>query len=256
MRKNLKGKIAITSLAIIVILGGAIYVRNSKNHTNNTNVGITQAESNGKTEDENVGDKNNLNTNVTDNSDETGNLDENTNLDVPMVALPDQITGMKSETAVNAELRDLIIDYYEIPEEYYGETKYYYNYVDLDNDGTNEIFAVVMGSYTSGTGGSSALWLTENAGKWHIKQDFTLINPPVIISDTMTNGVHDLVVPYYGGGAEGNYAILKYKDGEYTWVSDSETVKDIDNITGTAILANDIPAERDAGIEAHTLLDE
>lgn len=250
MKKNLTSKIIFIIVAIIVVVGVALYVKNLKNQSSIHKNETEEAKNNVNVESETVSDQDNLDTNTEANKNET------TNSEVPMVELPDQITGMKTETDVNLELSEIIKKYYEIPEEYYESTRYYYNYVDLDNDGSDEIFAVVMGSYTSGTGGSSALWITEKAGKWHVEQDFTLINPPVIISDNMTNGVHDLVVPYYGGGAEGNYAILKYEDGKYTRVSDSETVENLDNITGNAIIANDIPAERDAGIVAHSLLDE
>lgn len=250
MKKKLTSKIIFIIVAIIVVVGGALYAKNLKNQSSIHKNGTEEDGSNGNVENETVADQDNLDTNIEENKNET------TNSEIPMVELPDHITGMKAETAVNVELSEIIKEYYEIPEEDYDSTRYYYNYVDLDNDGSDEIFAVVMGSYTSGTGGSSALWLTEKAGKWHVQQDFTLINPPLIISDNMTNGVHDLVVPYYGGGAEGNYAILKYEDGEYTRVSDSETVKNLNNITGNAIIANDIPAERDAGIVAHSLLDE
>ncbi|AFS77538.1 hypothetical protein Curi_c04630 [Gottschalkia acidurici 9a] len=174
--------------------------------------------------------------------DKVGKLDE-----IPMINLPKGIRGIKSETSVNQSLRDLIIEYYQIPEEYYETTRYYYNYVDLNKDGVNEIFVVVMGPYTSGTGGSSALWVVENGGKLHVNQDFKLVHTPVVISDTVTNGARELIVPYYGGGVEDQYSIMTCSDGAYTRVSDGTKVKTLESVTGDAIIANDIIAEVEAG---------
>lgn len=176
--------------------------------------------------------------------------------EIAMVTLPDGIIGMKSESAPNEELRKLIIEYYEIPKEFYETTRYYYNYVDLNNDGTDEIFAVVMGPYTSGTGGSSALWVIESAGKLHVNQNFTLFNTPVIISDTITNGAKELIVPYYGGDAESQYSVLTCKDGYYSRVSEGNMINSLDGVTGIAIIANDIYGEIEAGNMGLNLLGE
>ncbi len=178
------------------------------------------------------------------------NSEETTIKDVPMVQLPEGIEGMKAEGEAYPDLESLIINYYDIPEEYLGETTYYYNYVDLNNDGKNEMFVVIIGPYTSGTGGSSALWVIENGGQLHVNQDFTLVNNPVIISDKITNGYHELVIPYSGGGAKSQYKILKSKDEFYTTINDSDSVEALDGITGKAIIANDIFNENENGIEA------
>jgi hypothetical protein len=168
--------------------------------------------------------------------------------EIEMVALPEGIKGIKAESKPNKELVQLIKDYYEIPEEFSETTRYYYNYVDLNNDGENEIFVVVMGPYTSGTGGNSALWVVESAGKLHVNQDFTIINTPVIISDNISNGAKELIVPYYGGGAKSQYSVLKCNDGYYSRVSDGKMIDTIDGIKGTAIIANDILKEVEANM--------
>ncbi len=195
---------------------------------------------------------------------ETENSNQNTNqtvavasaADVDMVSLPEGIKGLKAETTPNIELQQLIIDYYEIPEDFYETTSYDYNYVDLDGDGTDEIFAVVRGPYTSGSGGSSALWVIESAGKLHVNQNFTLVNTPIIISDTVTNGLKELMIPYYGGGAESSYSVLVGKDGLYPRVPDGKMIESLDGITGTAIIANDKIKEIEAGIMGLNLLSE
>ena len=103
-------------------------------------------------------------------------------------ALPtfsDDIGLLPSETEKNPALEALIADTWDIPEEAYSQTRYYYNYVDLNGDGTEELFAVAIGMYTSGTGGDSALIAAQVNGKLELNQTFTLIHEPVIISDNM-----------------------------------------------------------------------
>jgi hypothetical protein len=170
--------------------------------------------------------------------------------DVPIIQLPDGIEGMKAETEAYPDLESLIIQYYDIPDDFLDQTSYYYNYVDLNDDGSNEIFVVVSGPYTSGTGGNSALWVVENGGQLHVNQDFTLVNTPVIISDKITNGVHELVIPYYGGGAESQYKILTCSDGFYSAINDSQSVETLEGITGKSIIANDLIKEIENGKEA------
>ncbi len=176
--------------------------------------------------------------------------------DVPMVELPKGIQGEKAETQRLEELRKLIITYYEIPKDYHESTKYYYNRVDLDDDGEEELFVIVMGPYTSGSGGSNALLVTNNGGELHVKQDFTIVNTPIIVSDKVTNGVHDLIVPFYGGGAQSQYSILEFQGDGYPRVSDGKMSKDLEGITGNAIIANDLVAEMDKGITGMNLLAE
>lgn len=175
--------------------------------------------------------------------------------EIPMLALPEGIKGIKAETEPNKELRDLIIEYMEIPAEFYETTRYYYNSVDLDDDGKKEIFAMVSGPYTSGTGGSSGIWVSELAGSSHIIQDFTLVNAPVIISNKKTNGYHELIIPYYGEN-KNQYSVLKFKDGEYNNVPDGDMIDSLKGITGEAILANDYMKEIEAGITGLNLLSD
>ena len=175
--------------------------------------------------------------------------------DIPMVVLPEGIKGVKAENVPNEELRDLIANGMEIPEDFLETTHYFYNYVDLDDDGVNEIFAIVSGPYTSGTGGSSAIWVSNQAGKLHIIQDFTLCNSPVIISETKENGFHQLIIPYYGND-KSQYSVLSYQDGEYVNVPDGAIIDNLDGITGKAIIANDFVKESEAGIMGFNLITE
>ncbi|MBU9746032.1 hypothetical protein KTH81_19615 [Lachnospiraceae bacterium ASD3451] len=155
--------------------------------------------------------------------------------------LPKGVTKVMSETKPNDQVKAAIIKYYEIPEEEWGETRYYYNYVDLNEDNKDEIFVFVMGNYVSGSGGSSALLLNGEDGS--IEQAFTLVNTPVIVTDEKVNGNRSLILQRSGGGAACENVILTYKKGVYTNVADAEAIGSIDDVKGTAIICNDLAAD-------------
>ena len=164
--------------------------------------------------------------------------------------LPAGVEQVKAETEANPELEQAIIDYYEIPEESWEATKYYYNYVDLNGDGTEEILAVVMGPYTSGTGGSSMLWVLSYADM-AVNQAFTLINTPIIVTKEATNGqeygTRGLIVQRSGGGAETEFVLLTCNDGVYKEVNDGEVLESLEDVEGTAIICNDLMADMESG---------
>lgn len=163
------------------------------------------------------------------------------------VKLAPGITSIYAEAKANAALEKAIIDYLEIPDEYLAKTKYYYNYVDLNKDGNNEIFVVVMGPYTSGSGGNTALHITQTNAGMKVHQKFTLIQTPVIVSDKITNGAQELIVRKSGGGAASSYVVLTNSDGKYTTVNEGTALPGLEAVSGKAILSNDILKEMDEG---------
>lgn len=156
--------------------------------------------------------------------------------------LPDTITPVLAETKPYPALRDYIIEAFEIPEDYYAKTKYYYNYVDLNSDGRNEIFAVVVGPYTSGTGGSSALIAFESEGDGKIRpiHTFTLIHTPIIIDNEATKGMKDIIAHRHGGGVAPAYVRLTAVETEYPSVNSGVVIESLEGINGRAIIANDL----------------
>lgn len=174
---------------------------------------------------------------------------EQDKIDSPKPQEPaDKIVGLLAEAERMPALEKVIIHHFELPEEVLGETKYYYNYVDLNGDGKDELFTVVFGPYTSGSGGSMALILTEtDAGELHVNQELTLIQTPIIISDKVTNGYKEIIVMNSGGGAEGNYVILTANKGQYTSVNDGTVIESLNDVSGKAIISNDIPKDMEEG---------
>ena len=108
-----------------------------------------------------------------------------------------------SEDEEYPELAAFLTEYYQIPEEECKETRYYYNYTDLNEDGTDEIVAVTIGDTTSDNRGDAALILRpgEN-GQFEVLGAFSQIHTPVMISEDMENDWHTIIFPIYGGGQE------------------------------------------------------
>ena len=160
--------------------------------------------------------------------------------------LPEGTALQMAETEHLPELAALIAETCGIPEEEWGGTRYYYTYVDLNDDGTQEILAVAMGMYTSGSGGDSAL-LVQPAAGMSLTQKFTLVRMPILISDQTTGGAHDLILLRGGGGSEPAFVRLTCTDGIYSNPADAEVLESLEGITGKAVLCNDVVAELDSG---------
>lgn len=153
-----------------------------------------------------------------------------------------------SETADYRELADFLIAYYEIPEEFHKDTRYYYNYVDLNEDGKNEIFVAVIGKYTSGSSGDSALILKkEESGAFSVLESFVMLHTPILISDHMTNGWHDIAYQVYGGGIDPGYIICRYSNTGGYQTDGNEFVDELKGMSGIRILANNLIDDMDKG---------
>lgn len=150
--------------------------------------------------------------------------------------IPASIQKQYAETKPCPELEKAIADYYDIRKEERTHTSYVYNKVDLNGDGTDEIFAVITGPYTSGTGGDSAVWGRLYKGKFQIYQSFTLIRTPIIITKDATNGLpngaRSIIVRQSDGGAPAELIQYVSHDGKYV----PEPCDSLDKVKGTAIL--------------------
>lgn len=162
--------------------------------------------------------------------------------DVPIV-----VSEYAEETEYPA-LASFLISYYQIPEEYQSETRYYYNHIDLNDDGTDELFAFVVGEYTEVSFGDPALILTEEAdGSFTVIEAFEGVHTPILISDNTTNGWHDIIYNEYGRGTEDGYRICHYNpEGGYQ-TELSELTDEYPSQGGTQILSNNLIDDMDKG---------
>lgn len=157
------------------------------------------------------------------------------------------ITEEYAEEIPYSKLADFLTAYYQIPEEYQSETRYYYNYVDLDEDGTDEIFAVVIGEYTEVPFGDPAVILSMEEGEFMVLESFEGIHTPVIISENLTNGWHDIIYQEYGRGAEDGYRICRYQPGDGYQTELSEVADEMETVGGEQILSNNLIDDMDQG---------
>ncbi|QST00933.1 hypothetical protein IMZ31_05010 [Pontibacillus sp. ALD_SL1] len=122
-----------------------------------------------------------------------------------------------------------------------GKARYYYNKVDLNGDGIPETFVYLVGQYFCGTGGCSAAIFKEQDGDYSLLTRFSVVNNPVIISNTKTNGYKDIIMNVYGGGIEPFFARLTYNGTTYPGnPSVQPKVEPGTKVKGVAIVADDL----------------
>ena len=118
------------------------------------------------------------------------------------VEIPESFDGQLAETDAHEYLERVIAAYCNVPEEEYANVRYYYNYVDLNGDSENEILALVLGQNVQGIEGNILLWLddedwndVEDADADDVEQAFKQVGVPIYISNHMTGGYRDLIIP-------------------------------------------------------------
>lgn len=158
-----------------------------------------------------------------------------------------KLTSIPAETEKNAKLEAAVIR--EIgfqSDEDITSTRYYYNAVDLNDDGTDEVFVELVGPYTSGSGGDTGLIFITNGDGYELLQKMTLVRNPVIISDSLTNGWHDIVMTLSGGGGETRTVRMTFDGKKYPNPGDAEAAPE-DAPEGVAIISNDFAADLQNG---------
>lgn len=158
------------------------------------------------------------------------------------------VVEMFAEEEPYPELADFLVRHYQVPEEAQSETRYYYNYIDLDDDGTMEIFAMVLDASAEVSSGNPAVVLSvDETGAFAVEEDFASIRTPVTISEQKTNGRHDIIYYAYGRDAKDGYRICRYNpEGGYQ-TDISEIVDTLEPVGGMQILSNNLIDDMDQG---------
>ena len=158
------------------------------------------------------------------------------------------VVSQYAEETPDPALAEFLISYYQVPDEEQSKTRYYYNHIDLNEDGTDEIFVVVVGEYTKVSFGDPALILSEQAdGTFQVIESFEGIHTPVTVSERMTNGWHDIIYQEYGRGAEDGYRICHYNPNGGYQTDLSEVVDEVEPQDGTQIISNNFIDDMDKG---------
>ncbi len=146
---------------------------------------------------------------------------------------------LEAEVRPNDAIREAVISYFKIPKRDWKNTRYSYNFMDLDHDGHMEALVLVEGSYTSGTGGDTLLILKEKEEGWEPDQSISVIHAPILVaSPGELNLLSDrkvLIFKRSGGGTKEAYVALTSKDGKYITAGEAEEIKD-QEIHGTLLL--------------------
>ena len=156
------------------------------------------------------------------------------------------MTEEYSETREYPKLASFLTEYYQIPEEYLQETRYYYNYVDLNEDGAEEIVVLTIGETTSSSEGECVLVLEEGE-VFSILGDFRNARTPVIVSDEMINGWYPLIYQVYGGGQETGYLRCTYQEGNGYQSGEEDFMEELEGISGKKVLSNNLIDDMDKG---------
>ncbi len=151
-----------------------------------------------------------------------------------------------SEDEEYPDLAAFLTEYYQIPEEECKETRYYYNYTDLNEDGTDEIVAVTIGDTTSDNRGDAALILRpgEN-GQFEVLGAFSQIHTPVMISEDMENDWHTIIFPIYGGGQESGFISAVYREETGYELDEESFVREEPKVSGDRILSDNLINDMD-----------
>ena len=95
-----------------------------------------------------------------------------------------------------------------------GTARYIPAFVDLNNDGTDEVIVHVLAQSLCGTGGCPTLVLVPVQSSFRIVSRIGITRPPSRVLNKQTNGWHDLAVWVQGGGIQPGYEADLPFDGE------------------------------------------
>lgn len=173
---------------------------------------------------------------------EDGSIDPIKNTLKIAMTLPGFLDRNEAEKIANPELEQLLMDHYQLSKEQCSQTQYYYNNVDLNEDGINEIFVVLIGPYTSSESGSQAALVLMDEEGLRVEKNFNDLYMPFVVSNQMNDGWHDLVLVVGAGGRMDHYVVLKHDKGAYA--ISTTPVEEIESIDGTIYLCNDLEEDQ------------
>ncbi len=95
-------------------------------------------------------------------------------------------------------------------------TRYVSVFVDLNDDGKQEIIVYVLSQSLCGTGGCPTLILAPTLSSFKIIRQVTITWPPILVLPTKAKGWHNIAVWVQGGGIQPGYeAELRYDGNSY-----------------------------------------
>ena len=151
----------------------------------------------------------------------------------------------RSETSPDPKLEQAILqdmpEYSKVVSDPDHYVRYYYNRIDLNDDGKLEVLVYLVGSYTCGTGGCTTLIFTPTGQDYRLVSRLSLVHDPILVTPHKSAGWKDLVLLVSGGGAKEQYTRLQFNGRTYTYPenpSGEPTVKPNSTLTGIALVAD------------------
>ncbi len=98
-------------------------------------------------------------------------------------------------------LKRFLQDYVGTPSSADNKTTLYFSaFVDLKDDGTQEVIVYLTGDGWCGSGGCTMLILAPKNSSYRVVTKIRITRPPIRILTTKMNGWHDVAVRVQGGG--------------------------------------------------------
>lgn len=145
------------------------------------------------------------------------------------------------------ELSAFLAEYFAVPEEQLAETRYYYNYIDLNEDGADEIVAAVTSEELEEASGHPILILeADTRGGFTVLTLLEEVHTPVVIDDAQTDGWHNVIPAVYGGMTSPGFLIYHYGENGYQ-AGEEDFVETLQGISGVQILSDNFIDDLDRG---------
>jgi hypothetical protein len=146
------------------------------------------------------------------------------------------------------KLAAFLTDYFEVPEEMRTQTRYYYNWIDLNEDGRNEIVtAVVNDELEDGSGHPLLLLQVGGEAGFEVISRIDEVHTPVVVDNEIENGWHRVIPEVYGGMSSPGYRIYHYEKDGYYADEEADFVEELTGITGVQILSDNFIDDWDRG---------
>ncbi|TYC87486.1 hypothetical protein [Novosphingobium sp. BW1] len=119
--------------------------------------------------------------------------------------------------------------------------------MDLDGDGTEEVLAYASGAMMCGTGGCNLLVLKPDGDSFRIVGDLSVVQLPVGVLESTTNGWRDLAVSVSGGGMATGIRRVPFDGTRYASNPTSAEIGEAGDMGTVLITPDDLnPSEKDA----------
>jgi hypothetical protein len=95
------------------------------------------------------------------------------------------------------------------------EARYVAEPVDLNGDGSDEVFVYLLGPQFCGTGGCTMLLFTRTGTGYGLVDRFPITRTPVIVLEATSSGWSDIVRAEAGGGAAESFVVHRFDGQRY-----------------------------------------